>query len=171
MLQWMTASTEQMKEDGVRFICRHAEDLGLPYKWSTTMSLLYKSLYDSGFMIALDEARQVRGVLAYIFGTGKDQSADQTRVEIVLLYIDGEARSGTKLVQAIEALLERETELPQPIQEFEFYCPSTDANRRLFGHFATLRDTKMHPCGLLDCYVTMPDRLRQYVASISSRWK
>lgn len=169
MLQWMTADTEQLKEEGVRFLCRHVEDLGVPYKWSTIMNFLYTSIYDSGLMIALDdEDRQARGVLVYTYGTGENKSADPARIEIFLLCLDAESRKGTKLVEAMEALLEREAELPQPIRQFEFYCLSTAAHRRLFGKIATLHDTRTHSCGLLDFYVTTPERLRQYVDRISS---
>lgn len=167
MLQWMTASSEQMKEDGVLFICRHVEDLGLPYKWSTTMNLLYTSLYDSGLMIALDERRQVRGVIAYTYGTAKDKSADQTKIEVVLLYLEAEYRTGTRLIEAMNALVEREIELAQPIREIEFYCTPTDVRRRLFGKIATLRNTKLHSCGMLDSYITTLERIRLYISRIT----
>jgi hypothetical protein len=167
MLQWMTAGTEQMKEDGVLFICRQVEDLGLPYKWSTTMNLLYTALYDSGLMIALDEQGQVRGIMAYTFGTAKDKSADQTRIEVILLYLEAEYRTGTRLVEAMKALVERELELTQPIREVEFFCTPTDVRRRLFGKIATLRNTKMHSCGLLDSYITTLEQIRLYIARVA----
>jgi hypothetical protein len=169
MLQWMTADTEQMKEDGVRFLCRYSDDLGVPYKWSTIMNSLYTAIYDSGFMIALDRHNQVRGVLAYTYGTGEDQQADRTRIEVHLLYIEAGFRTGIKLMDVMDALAEREVELSQPISDVEFYCTPTAAHRRLFGKFATVSNTRMHPCGLLDFYLTTPDRLRQYVAGITSR--
>ncbi|PYI56333.1 hypothetical protein [Paenibacillus flagellatus] len=167
MLHWMTAGTEQMKEDGVLFICRHANDLGLPYKWSTTMNFLYTTLYDSGLMIARDEHGDVRGVLAYTYGTGMDKGADRTRIEVVLLYLEADFRLGTNFVQAMQAMVERESELSEPIREVEFYCAPTDVRRRLFGKIATCRGTKVHSCGPLDFYVTTPDRIRGYLARIA----
>jgi len=168
MLQWMSAYTEQMKEDGVRFLCRHAEHIGVPYKWSTIMNSLYYSIYDSGFMIGLDEQGQIRGILAYTYGTGKDRKADVTRIEVHLFYLEPEMRTGTRLVEVMEALVEREIELQEPIREIEFYSVPTDARRKLFGRIAEIRETSMHPCGLLDLYVTTPERVRQYVAKVRS---
>lgn len=168
MLQWMTAGTEQLKEEGVLFICRHAEELGLPYKWSTTMNLLYTSLYDSGLLIALDERGQVRGVMAYTYGTAKDKSADPSKIEIILLYLEHEYRTGPRFVEAMQALSERESELTQPIDEIEFYCAPTDVRRRLFGKIATLHHTKVHSCGPLDFYSTPFERIRQYIARVTT---
>ncbi|GAA3400180.1 hypothetical protein ACFFNY_17050 [Paenibacillus hodogayensis] len=167
MLQWISASSEQMKEDGLLFICRHAESLGLPYQWSTTVNLLYTSLYDSGFMLALDEQRLVRGVIAYTYGTAKDKSADQTRIEVVLLYLEAPYGTGIRFVEAMKALIERELEFPHPIREIDFFCTPTDIRRRLFGKIASLRNTKLHSCGMLDSYFTTIERIRQYVDRIN----
>jgi hypothetical protein len=115
-------------------------------------------------MIALDGNRQVRGLLAYTYGTGEDKNADQTRIEVHHLYLEAQFRTGTKFVEAMEALVEREVELTQPIRQIEFYCTPTEAHRRLFGKIAAISNTRMHPCGMLDFYITTPDRVRQYVA-------
>jgi hypothetical protein len=156
-----------MKEDGVLFICQHAEDLGLPYKWSTTMGFLYTSLYDSGLMIALDQHRQVRGVIVYTYGTEKDNTKDQTRIEVILLYLEADYRTGKRFAEAMNALVEREIELSQSILEVEFYCTPTHVHSRLFGKIATLRSTKLHSCGPLDFYTTTPEQIRQYIARLA----
>lgn len=169
MLQWMTADTEQMKEDGVRFLCRYAEDLGVPYKWCTVLDSLYRSTCDEGFLIAVDGHGQVRGAMAYTFGTGEDNYNDRSRIEVHLLYLEAGIRCGKEFLRTIDALTERELELPQPIGEVGFYCAPTEGYRKLFGNFATVDHTKMHPCGLLDFYLTTPERLRQYVFRCSSR--
>ncbi len=169
MIQWMTAGSERMREEGVRFLCRHAEDLGVPYKWSTVVNSLHNAIRDEGFMIGVNEQGLVRGVLAYTFGTGEDDYEDRTRMEIHLLYLESGYRGRTELVEVLDALAEREMELPQPIVEIGFYCKPTDGYRRLFGKFATVDNTKEHPCGLLDFYLTTPDRIMQYVYQHPSR--
>ncbi|MFD0682162.1 MULTISPECIES: hypothetical protein [unclassified Paenibacillus] len=163
MLQWIIAESEQSKEDGVRFLCRYAEDLGVPYKWSTVMASLDTAIYDQGFMIALDGVGKVRGVLVYTFWTKEDGSADRTRIEVQLLYLEAIFRRGVTLLGAMDALVEREKELHEPIVEIGFYCTPTNAHRRLFCKMATESKTEMHPCGMLSFYVTTPDRLSQYV--------
>lgn len=169
MLQWMIAGTEQMKDEGARFLCRHAEELGVPYKWSTIMNSLYYSICDSGFMIALDRHGQIRGVWVYTYGDGEGGKPDETRMEVHHLFLEAGVRTGAAFVEALEALIERESELPLPIGEVHFYSIPTDARRRLFGKLASIRDTRMHPCGLLDSYVTTPDRVKQYIARLHSR--
>jgi hypothetical protein len=167
----MLADSEQMKEAGVRFLCRWAEDLGVPYKWSTILNKFHTSLYDKGFMIAVDGQDQVRGVLAYSYGTGENNSADPTRLIVHLIYIEDGYRGGTALAGAIDALSERELELMQPVEEIGFRCSPSNGYRRLFGKFAEISDTSMHPCGMLDSYVTTPERLRDYVAKAMSSAK
>ncbi|WP_240418109.1 hypothetical protein [Paenibacillus periandrae] len=163
MLQWIVAETEQSSEDGIRFMCRYAEDLGVPYKWSTIMTLLEYSIYDKGFMIALDDDGQVRGVLAYSFWVGDDGADDRSRIEVNFIYLEAGYRRGRTLLNAMDALVQREIELHEPILEIRFYCTPTDDHKKLFGKIATLINMDMHPCGMLSFYATTPDRLSQYV--------
>ncbi|MFD0696328.1 hypothetical protein ACFQZT_19870 [Paenibacillus sp. GCM10027628] len=168
MLQWIVAESEQLKEDGVRFLCRYAEDLGVPYKWSTIMSSLLTALCDNGFMIALDGRGQVRGLLAYTFETAEDGNVDRTRIEVHLIYLEAGFRGGRTPLEAMAALVEREQELYEPIEQIGFYCTPTEGYRKLFEKFATVSNTEMHPCGMLSFYVTTPERLKEYVARYAS---
>jgi hypothetical protein len=120
VLQWIVAETEQAKEDGVRFLCRHVEDLGVPYKWSTIVSSLYTAIYDNGFMIGTDSGGQVRGALAYAFRGAEDGGVDYTRIEVHLLYVEAGSRGGRALLEAMNALVERELDLYAPGAEIGF---------------------------------------------------
>ncbi|NOU93762.1 hypothetical protein GC093_11085 [Paenibacillus sp. LMG 31456] len=171
MLQWIVAESEKAAEDGVRFLCRYAEDLGVPYKWSTVLQSIYTAIYDKGFMVGLDRSGQVRGGLAYTYGYGEDGSEDRTRIEVQLIYLEAGFRGGKALLEAIAALVERELELFDLIGKIEIYCTPTDGHRRLLGKFATLCSTEMYPCGMLSLYVTTPERLSQYVIRYTSRNK
>lgn len=171
MIKWVPANSEEEKESGIRFLCRHAENLGVPYKWSTVMSALACSLNEGGFMIGLDGIGQVRGALAYTHGTGEGDYEDLSRIEVHLLYIEESVRYGGALIEAVQALSLRVIGLPGKIEEIGFYGMPTVGNRRLFGKIATLSNTKMHPCGLLDFYVATPENLRQYADRLDSRRK
>ncbi|TDF97043.1 hypothetical protein [Paenibacillus piri] len=169
MLQWIVAGTEQEIEDGVRFLCRYAEDLGLPYQWSTVLQCVNNSIYDKGYMVGLDGSGQVRGVLSYVYCYGEDGSEDRTRIEVQLIYLEAGFRGGGTLLDAMAALVERELELQEPIGKIEMYCTPTDGHQRLFGKFATFCRTEKFPCGMLSLYVTTPERLSQYVIRYTSR--
>lgn len=169
MIQWVSADSEQDKENGVRFLCRHGERLGVPYKWSTIMSSLACSLNENGFMIGLDDDGQVKGALAYTYGTGEDDYENRSRLEVHLLYIDKPFRGGTTLVETIHALSSHVFTLPQRIGEIGFYCVPAKGNRRLYGKFATIRNTRLHPCGMLDFYTASPESLRKYAVNRLSR--
>ncbi|WP_409345397.1 hypothetical protein [Paenibacillus sp. MBLB4367] len=168
MMQWVSAGSEEQKESGVRFLCRHGEDLGVPYKWSTVMSSLACSLNEDGFMIGIDGSGQVRGALAYTYGTGEDDYEDRSRIEVHLLFIEKSERSGTALAEMIHAFSLQVLGLPKKIGEIGFYVMPTSGNRRLFGKLATLRNTKEHPCGILDFYTAVPESLLHYVTGLLS---
>ncbi|MFD0677003.1 MULTISPECIES: hypothetical protein [unclassified Paenibacillus] len=168
MLQWIVAETEQKAEEGVRFLCRYAEDLGLPYQWSSVLQAIYTSIYDKGFMVGLDLSGQVRGVLAYTYGYGEDGSEDRNRIEVQLIYFESGFRGGKGLLGAMAALVERELELHDLVDKIEFYCTPTDQHQRLLGKFSTLHSTELYPCGMLSLYVTTPERLSQYVMRYTS---
>lgn len=167
-MQWITAASEDEKESGARFLCRHGEKLGVPYKWSTVMSSLACSLNENGFMVGLDGAGHVRGALAYTYGTGEDDYEDRSRIEVHLLFIDEGVRSGTALAETMHALSARVIGLPQKIEEIGFYGMPTAVQRRLFGKFAVIRNTREHPCGLLDFYTAAPESLLHYAAGLLS---
>lgn len=171
MMNWVPAYSEEDKEEGVRLLCRHAEDLGVPYKWSTVMSSVACSLNEDGFMIGIDGHGRVKGALTYTNGTGEGDYEDLNRIEVHLLYIEEGERCGGAFVAAVHALSLRVIGLPRKIEEIGFYSMPTDGNRRLFGKIATLSNTKMHPCGLLDFYVATPESLRQYADRLDSRRK
>jgi|GEM_PF-1855181 len=169
MIQWLNVVKEKEKEMGVRFLCRNAENLGVPYKWSTVLFSLICSLSDEGFMIGIDGKGQVRGALAYTFGTGEDDYQDRNRIEVHLLYIDEGARSLTGLADTIHAFSQQVLGLLQHISEIGFYCDATDHNRRLYGKFAMRQNTKLHACGMLDFYTVTPESLRQYTENRAFR--
>ncbi|TMV52288.1 hypothetical protein FE783_04930 [Paenibacillus mesophilus] len=171
MIQWVSADSEEDRENGVRFLCRNGEKLGVPYKWSTVMSSLSCSLNENGFMIALDDYGQVGGALAYTYGTGEDDYENRSRIEVHLLYIDKPFRGEKALVETIQALSSHVLALPQRIGEIGFYCVPAKGNRRLYGKCATIRNTKLHPCGILDFYTAAPESLRQYAVSRMAREK
>lgn len=166
MLKWVIADSEQRREDGVRFLCKHAADLGVPYQWCTVMDFVYMSASDDGFMMALDEQRRIRGILMY---TPFLMKKKRIRIEIQLLYLEKEVRAGKVIARAVEAFAERELELPVPADDVEFFVVQSDANRRLFGKIASLSETQVHTCGPLDVFRTTPDRLRQAAAMVFSR--
>lgn len=164
MLRWMEAETESLKEEAVQLLCRHTEELGVPYKWSTVLTMLYNAIGDKGLMIAADDDGTVRGVLAYGYAAGPDRRADLTRLEVYLLYAEAGSRGETALRAAAEAFGERELERFEPIREVEFFSVPTAGRRRLFRRLASYVATEEHPCGKLDYYVTTPERIRGYAA-------
>ncbi|MBO9610830.1 MAG: hypothetical protein J7639_33070 [Paenibacillaceae bacterium] len=164
MLLWMDADTEPKKEEVVLLLCRHTEALGVPYKWSTVLTMLYNAIGDKGLLIAVDDVGTARGVLAYGYAAGPDRRADLTRFEVYLLFVEAGYRGAKALRAAAEAFGERELERLEPIREVEFFAAPTAGRRRLFGRLAQLSATEEHPCGMLDCYVTTPERIREYAA-------
>jgi hypothetical protein len=169
MLKWVIADSEQRREDGVRFLCKHAIDLGVPYQWCTVMDFVYMSTSDDGFMIALDELGRIRGILMYTPFLMKENGEERIRIEIQLLYLEKEVRGGKAIARAVEAFAERELELPVTIYDVEFFVVQSDANRRLYSKIASLSETQLHLCGPLDVFRTTPDRLRQTTAMVFSR--
>lgn len=169
MLKWVIADSEQHREDGVLFLCRHAEDLGVPYQWCTVMDFVYMSASDDGFMVALDEQGRIRGILMYTPFLMKKNGKERIRIEIQLLYLEKEVRGGKAIARAVEAFAERELELPVPAYDVEFFVVQSDANRRLFGKIASLSETQLHMCGPLDVFRTTPDLLRRAAAMVFSR--
>jgi len=162
MIRWALADTEEERERGVRLLCRHGDDLGVPYKWSTVLASLAHALDDGGLIVGIDGEGRARGAIAFTCGTGEDAYKDRTRIEVHLLFIDEEARgNGAALAGAIRALHRTAAGLPQPIEEIGFYAAPTPAFRRLFGKAAALRSTRTHPCGLLDFYSVSADSLRR----------
>jgi hypothetical protein len=122
-------------------------------------------------MIGIDDYGEVRAALAYTFGTGEDDYEDRSRIEVHLLFIDEQFRVGTALPETIHALSLHVLGLPQNIREIGFYCTPTTGNRRLYGKFATVRNTREHPCGMLDFYTATPESLRLYAVSRVSHRK
>lgn len=169
MLKWVIADSEQRREDGVRFLCKHAADLGVPYQWCTVMDFVYMSASDDGFMMALDEQERIRGILMYTPFLMKNNGEKRIRIEIQLLYLEKEVRGGKAIARAVEAFAERELELPVPAYDVEFFVVQSDANRRLFGKIASLSETQLHACGPLDVFRTTPDLLRRAAAIVFSR--
>ncbi|MDF2724372.1 MAG: hypothetical protein K0Q59_4047 [Paenibacillus sp.] len=169
MLKWVIADSEQHREDGVRFLCRHATDLGVPYQWCTVMDMVYMSASDDGFMVALDEQGRIRGILMYTPFLMKEKGKKRIRIEIQLLYLAKEVRGGKAMARAVEAFAERELELPVPADDVEFFVVQSEANRRLYGKIASLSETQLHQCGPLDVFRTTPDRLRRASAAVFSR--
>lgn len=169
MLKWVLADSEQRIEDGVRFLCKHAMDLGVPYQWCTVMDFVYMSASDDGFMIALDEQGRIRGMLMYTPFLMKKDGKKRIRIEIQLLYLEKEVRGGKAIARAVEAFVERELELKVPAYDVEFFVIQSDANRRLFSKIASLSETQVHDCGPLDVFRTTPDLLRQAVAKVFTR--
>lgn len=164
MLTWMEAETEPMKEEAVLLLCRHADEIGVPYKWSTVLTMLHNAIGDKGLMIAVDDVGTVRGVLAYGYAAGPDRRADLTRFEVYLLYVEADYRGDAALRLAAEAFGERELERFEPIREVEFFSVPAAGRRKLFGRLASYVATEEHPCGQLDYYVTTPERIREYAA-------
>ncbi|MEK0314683.1 hypothetical protein [Cohnella sp. 56] len=163
MLSWRVADTQPLQEEGVRFLCRHADKLGVPYNWSTIVHSLYAAIRDDGLLLAMDGDGNMRGAIACALGTGEDNYADRGRMEVHLLYLDERARSGREPVGAIAALVERELEWPRPLEAIGFYAAPEERLRKLFGKLADLDHTREHRCGPLDFYWTTPARLRAFV--------
>lgn len=159
MSEWQTALSETEKEEAVKLLCGNAERLGVPYRWSSVLISLLCSLYDNGMMIGRSGSGKISGVLAYTSGTGEDQYRDRTKLEVHLLFIEKSLRNGRLLKDAMHSLAEKAMDSPDGISEIAFYAEPTARNRRLFGKFAALAHTTEHPCGLLDYYLTTPERL------------
>lgn len=164
MSRWKTAKEEAEQERGVRFLCRHGEHLGVPYKWSSVLTSLVCSLYDDGLLIGLDGSGRIAGALAYTSGTDMDGYRDRTKIEVHLLFIEERMRTGMMLLEAMRALAEKTLESPDGIGEIVFYAVPSAGNRRLFGKFAVLAHTTEFPCGMLDCYKATPEQLLNYVS-------
>ncbi|MCD9025285.1 hypothetical protein [Cohnella silvisoli] len=168
MNQWLTADSEAAKESAVILLSRNGEHLGVPYQWSTVLSSLLCSMYDNGLMIGLDSSGEIAGVLAYTSGTGEDKYQDRTKIEVHLLFIEKRMRSGRMLTEAMRTLAGMILDSPSEIREIAFYANPSAINRRLFGKFAELIHTSEHPCGMLDYYRVIPERLLVYASRHSA---
>lgn len=162
MITWTIAGTEKDRENGVTFICRHSADLGLLYNWCTVMNVLVYCMEDNGLVIGTDSSGQIVAVLAHTIGTLEDGYQDLSRVEVHLLYIEERWRGGAVLLSALRMLAQKLLGLPQQVREVVFFTPHTEENRRIFGKLATLVKTTEPPCGVLDFYSVLMDRLLQY---------
>lgn len=162
MIEWAIAAGETEKEQGVRFLMRHAEELGVPYSWATVMSSLIYPMEDRGFMTGRDRDGRVSAALAFTLGASEDKYADRSRVEVHLLFFERRLRHGRPLLQAMRMLADSLMDLPEGVREVVFYASSSERNRRLYGKFASLQYTSDQPCGLLDVYRTTPERLLDF---------
>ncbi|TVY06977.1 hypothetical protein [Paenibacillus cremeus] len=168
MKQWTIADTEQKREAAVRFLCRHAEDLGVPYKWSTILTSIYTAINDNGLLFALDRLGCVRGILAYTISK-RSGTEDQTRIEVHLLFLEAGFRAWNSLTEAMSALAAELAERFRANSEIGFYCTPTEKHHSLFSKFASVNNTRLHPCGMLSYYVTSLEQLKYYVARYTSR--
>lgn len=162
VLTWRVAETEAERESGIGFVCRHAADLGLLYNWCTIMNVMVYAMEDNGFVIGTDEDGRIAAVLAHTIGTLEDGYKDPGRIEVHLLYIEEQWRSGAALLSALRMLAAKLLELPQEVREVVFFTPSTERNRRMFGRLATLARTTEPPCGVLDFYAAPAERLLRH---------
>jgi len=165
MMQWSIAANEPDREAGVRFLLRHAAELGVPYSWSTVMSSIIYPIEDNGFLLGRDRSGRIAAAIAYTIGTGEDKYADRSRIEVHLLHIESRMRGGRTLTEAMRMLAEHVRALPDGVRELVFFAPITDRNRRLYAKFASLMYTSEQPCGLLDFYAATPESLLRYAAA------
>ncbi|WP_028609132.1 hypothetical protein [Paenibacillus harenae] len=162
MITWSIAETEEDRENGVIFLCRHGTDLGLLYNWSTVMNSLVYAMEDNGFMIGTDSDGQIAAVLAHTAGTLEDDYKDPGRIEVHLLYFKESWRGGAALLSVLRMFIQKLLESQREVREVVFFAPATEDNRRMFSKLATHSKTTEPPCGVLDFYTIPLGRLLKF---------
>ncbi|MBB6634840.1 hypothetical protein [Cohnella thailandensis] len=158
MIVWSIASTEEEQADGAMFLCRNAERLGTPFKWSTVIHLLIYTLEDNGLLIGKDESGAVVSAVAYTAGAEDDRYKDRARIQVHLLYIEDRWRGGAVLLAGYRALLKHLRQSQAGWREIVFYAGPTEENRRRFRKRAELLKTVQRPSGEMDFYLFVPLR-------------
>ncbi|WP_134683677.1 hypothetical protein [Brevibacillus migulae] len=146
-------TTEMYQQKHILFLLENYKDLGLPYPFPLTLSLIASPLLmERESFLCFNEDHEVIGAFSYIFGTGEMQYEDREVVQIQAVFIREEYRGSRVFLMALQFMTEYITFMGEDVREVRFWASDDVLLRRLFSKIADRVSSVDSAFGPLDEY-------------------